>query len=102
LPHPAEASAPSILPPADPDTAWAALPAPAADVVAANGAPGRVTHAKRTGIGRHRPDGARKQRAGVSRPGANGRPGSIVQSGTGVLAALSLPSSRQTPGRKTH
>ncbi len=144
LPNPAAASAGSVapgqppearevLPPADRDTAWASLPASAADMVAANATsdapssrelrelrdeatlatPGGVTHAKRTGIGRRRHDGARKHWAGVSRPGANGRPAPaasgleevrrwIVQSATGILAALSPPPPRQSSGFKTH
>jgi len=144
LPNPAAASAGSVapgqppearevLPPADRDTAWASLPASAANMVAANATsdasssrelrelrdeatlatPGGVTHAKRTGIGRRRHDGARKHWAGVSRPGANGRPAPaasgleevrrwIVQSATGILAALSPPPPRQSSGFKTH
>jgi len=143
LPDPAAASAGSValgqppeahevLPPADGDTAWASLPAPAANLDAANATsdasssrdlpelrdeatlatPGGVTHAKRTGIGRHRHDGARKHWAGVSQPGANGRPPAasgleevrrwIVQSATGILAALSPPPPRQSSGFKTH
>ena len=141
LPHPAEASAPSGQPleahevlPTDTDTAWASLPASAADMVAANAtsdasssqelrslrsnadkatlATAGVTHAERTGSGRHRHNGARKRWAGVSRPAANGRPPPvvngpekawhwIVQSATGILAALSPPPSRQAPGLKT-
>ena len=144
LPNPAAASAGSVapgqppearevLPPADRDTAWASLPASAADMVAANATsdapssrelralrdeatlatPGGVTHAKRTGIGRRRHDGARKHWTGVSRPGANGRPAPaasgleevrrwIVQSAIGILAALSPPPPRQSSGFKTH
>jgi hypothetical protein len=61
----------------------------------------------------HRHGGARKHWAGVARPGSNGRPPPtagglenvgrwIVQSATGILAALSPPPSRPAPGFKTH
>jgi hypothetical protein len=74
--------------------------------------PGGVPHANRTGVVRHRHAGARKHWTGVSRPGVNGRPPPavsgpektwrwIVQSATGILAALSPPPSRQAPGLKT-
>jgi hypothetical protein len=132
--QPSEAQ--EILPPASRDMARGSLPASAADAVAANATfdalpnqelrglrsnadeatpatPAEATHAKRTGIGRHRHYGARKHWAGLSRPGANGRPPPavsgpekawrwIVQSATSILAALSPPPSRQAAGLKSH
>jgi hypothetical protein len=112
-----------VLPPADRDTAWASFPAPS-DVSssrelgesrdeAAPATPRAATHAKSAGISRHRHDGGRKHWAGVSRPGVNSHPPPppsgleqvqrwIVQSATGILAALSPPPSRQAHGFKTH
>ena len=74
--------------------------------------PTEVTHAKRTGIGHHRYAGARKHWARISQPGANSRPPPaisgperawhwIVQSATGILAALSPPPSQPPPGFRT-
>jgi hypothetical protein len=68
-----------------------------------------ITSAKRAGIGGHRHLGARKHWAAMSRRGANGRPPPaisgpeqawhwIVQSATGIFAALSPPPSRQAAG----
>jgi hypothetical protein len=65
--------------------------------------PTGAIHAKKFGIGRRHRDGARKHWAGISHPGAKGRPPPsvsgpekawrwIVQSATGILAALSPPS----------
>jgi hypothetical protein len=110
------------------DTAAGSLPASAAGSVAANATfdaassqelrglrsnsdeatlatPPGITRTKRAGIERHRHAGTQKHWAGVSRPGANGRPPLfvsgpeiawrwIVQSATGILAALSPPPSR--------
>jgi hypothetical protein len=64
--------------------------------------PTGAIHAKRVGIGRQHRDGARKHWAGISPPGARGRPPPsisgpekawrwIVRSATSVLAALSPP-----------
>lgn len=114
LPHPATTSA-------DPVTANATFDASSAQeprVLRSNSdeatlaTPAGVTQAKRTGIDRHRRAGARKHWAGVSRPGASaGAPPAvngperawhwIVQSATGILAALSPPPPRQVPGLKT-
>ena len=79
---------------------------------AALATPTEVTHAERTGMGRHRHPGARKGWAAMPRPGANGRPPPaisgperawhwIVQSATGILAALSPPPLPQAAGPKT-
>jgi hypothetical protein len=79
---------------------------------AALATPTEVTRAKRTGMGQHRHAGARKHWARISQPGANSRPPPaiggperawhwIVQSATGILAALSPPPSRQAAGLKT-
>jgi hypothetical protein len=133
-PQPSEA--PEILPSASRDMAGGFLPASSADAVAANATfdasssqelrglrsnvdeatlatPAEATHAKGSGIGRHRHYGARKHWAGLSPPGANGRPPPavngpekawrwIVQSATSILAALSPPPPRQAAGLKSH
>jgi len=125
--------APDASPPASKDTASGS--ASGADKVAANetfdtpssqeqrgfrsntdeaavAMPAGITDAKRTGIGRHRHAGARKQWAGISRVEGSSRPPPaisgperawrwIVQSATGILAALSPPPSRQAPGLRT-
>jgi hypothetical protein len=124
-----------VLPSAGRSTAWASLPASLANSVATNAtsdvsASGElqglrsdaddaalatstgVTHAKRTGIGRHRHTSARMHWAGVSRAGTNGRrplalspPENawrwIAQSAAVILASLSPPPSRQTLGFRT-
>ena len=67
--------------------------------------PAGITNAQTTGSGRHHHAGARHRWAGVSRPGANGRPQPpisrleeawrwIVGSATGIIAALSPPPRR--------
>jgi hypothetical protein len=79
---------------------------------AAVATPTGITSTKSTEIRRHRHPGARKHWAAMSRPGANGRPPPaisgperawqwIVQSTTGLLAALSPPPLLQAPGPKT-
>jgi type IV secretory pathway VirB10-like protein len=79
---------------------------------AALATPIEVPRAKRTGMGRHRHAGARKHWARISQPGANSRPPPaisgperawhwIVQSATGILAALSPPPSWQAPVLRT-
>jgi hypothetical protein len=79
---------------------------------AALATPTEVTHAERTGMGRHRHPGARKGWAALPRPGANVRPPPaisgperawhwIVQSATDILAALSPPPLPQADGPKT-
>ncbi len=131
--RPPEAQA--VLPPADKSTVWASLPASPSNAVAASAtsdasssrvlqglmskaddaalaAPTAITHAKRTGIGQHRHNGARPHWAWVSRAGAYARPPSalsgpekawrwIVQSATGILASLSPPPSQPPPGFRT-
>jgi hypothetical protein len=112
----------AVLPPANTEMAWSSLPTSAADSVAANAmlrgwrsksdeptpTTPTGTHARRAGISRHHHYGIRKDWARLSAPTAIGRPTPavsapeiawrwIVQSATNIVAALSLPPSRQAP-----
>jgi hypothetical protein len=79
---------------------------------AALATPAGITHAAKAEIGRHRHAGGRKHWARLSNPAVTSSPPPavsgperawhwIVQSATGILAALSPRPSRQDPGLKT-
>ena len=116
--EPSEARA--VLPPANREMAWSALPTSASSAVVASTTlrelksksaettPPTGTHAKRAGVSRHRHYEARKDWAGLSPPRAIGPPPLaasgpeiawrwIVRSATNVVAALSPPPSWQAP-----